>query len=207
MLMVPVSLGLLVTAPLLVPVLLGDQWLADDSGVANLLRLWPDATDFDKLVASVFGRRQAQYMFYRFPGGHRGDGAVGRPADRAVWHSWRGNRCRGCLHRGDVLQDDQAERLLPGSARKTLFQSLPFLLAGGLMSAAILLAWDVVIALTGDENALALILLIALGALTDLAVVLVVQRPLIVELYELTISPGSDRRWPRLAARRPRPTE
>jgi O-antigen/teichoic acid export membrane protein len=208
MLMVPVSLGLLVTAPLLVPVLLGDQWrpmipvwqifcvygltrpISTNSSPLFLAAGKPKNNVTASLV--VIGVMVPLVVLLIGPYGILG-AATGVVVAYTV---------------AMFFNIYQAERLLPGSARKTLFQSLPFLLAGGLMSAAILLAWDAVIALTGDENALALILLIALGALTYLAVVLVVQRPLIVELYELTISAlGLDRRWPRLAARRPRPTE
>ena len=206
--MVPVSLGLLVTAPLLVPVLLGDQWrpmipvwqifcvygltrpISTNSSPLFLAAGKPKNNVTASLV--VIGVMVPLVVLLIGPYGILG-AATGVVVAYTV---------------AMFFNIYQAERLLPGSARKTLFQSLPFLLAGGLMSAAILLAWDAVIALTGDENALALILLIALGALTYLAVVLVVQRPLIVELYELTISAlGLDRRWPRLAARRPRPTE
>jgi PST family polysaccharide transporter len=102
----------------------------------------------------------------------------------------------------------QVERILPGTARKTLLQALPFLLAGGLMSAAILGAEGIVVRLAGGENALSLIILIVLGALVYLAVVCLLQWPLMVELYELVITAlRLDKRWPRLALHHPRTTE
>lgn len=208
MLMIPVSLGLLVTAPLLVPVLLGEQW-------RPMIPIW-QLFSFYGLTRPISTNSSPLFL------------ALGKPRNNVtaslvvialmvplvvllIGPYGILGAATGVVIAYTVamfFNIYQVERLLPGSARKTLFQSLPFLLAGGLMSAAILLAWDAVIALAGGENTLALILLIALGALTYLAVVLLVQRPLIVELYELTISAlGLDRRWPRLAPRRPRPTE
>ena len=67
---------------------------------------------------------------------------------------------------------------------------------------------DPIIRLSGGENVTAVSALIAIGALVYLALILLLQRPLVVELYELFIKAlGLDRRWPRLAPRRPRPTE
>ena len=208
MLMIPVSLGLLVTAPLLVPVLLGEQW-------RPMIPVWqifcvygltrPISTNSSPLFLAVGKPRNNVSaslvvigimvpLVVLLIGPY---GILGAAAGVLVAYTL-----------AMFFNVYQVERILPGSARKTLLQSLPFLLAGGLMSAAIWAAWDAVIALAGGENALSLILLITLGALTYLAVILIVQRPLIVELYELVISAlGLDRRWPRLAPRRPRPTE
>lgn len=208
MMMVPVSLGLLMTAPLLVPVLLGDQWrpmipvwqifcvygltrpISTNSSPLFLAAGKPQNNVTASLV--IIGVMVPLVILLIEPYGILGT-AVGVVIAYTV---------------AMFFNIYQVERILPGSARKTILQFLPFLLAGGLMSAAIWAAWDAAIALAGGENVLALILLIALGALTYLAVVLIVQRPLMIELYELFISAlGLDRRWPRLAPRRPRPTE
>jgi PST family polysaccharide transporter len=208
MLMIPVSLGLLVTAPMLVPVLLGEQW-------RPMIPVWqvfcvygltrPISTNSSPLFLAVGKPRNNVSaslvvialmvpLVVLLIGPY---GILGAAFGVLVAYT-----------AAMFFNVYQVERILPGSAVKTLLQSLPFLLAGGVMSAAILLAWTPIVALAGGENALALILLIALGALTYLAVVLIVQRPLMVELYELVISAlGLDRRWPRLAPRRPRPTE
>lgn len=208
MLMIPVSLGLLVTAPLLIPVLLGDQWLP-------MIPVWqifciygltrPISTNSSPLFLAVGQPRNNVFaalvviaimvplvVLLIEPYGILG-AAVGVLVAYTL---------------AMFFNVFQVERILPGTARKTLYQALPFLLAGGLMSAAILLAHDTIVQLAGGENALALIALIVLGALTYLAVVLIIQRPLMIELYELLVeSLALDRRWPRLAPRRPRPTE
>ncbi len=62
--------------------------------------------------------------------------------------------------------------------------------------------------LTGGQNATGLIILITLGALVYLAVILIVQRALMLEMLELFIKAlGLERRWPWLAAHMPRPTK
>ena len=208
MLMIPVSLGLLVTAPMLVPVLLGDQW-------RPMIPVWQIFCVYS-LTRPISTNSSPLFL------------AVGKPRNNMsaslVVIAIMVPLVLLLVGPYDILGAAvgvliaytaamffniyQVDRILPGSARKTLSQSLPFLLAGGLMSAAILAAWDAAIALAGGENALTLGLLIALAGLTYLAVVLIVQRPLMIELYELIISAlGLDRRWPRLAPRRPRPTE
>jgi len=208
MLMIPISLGMLVIAPLLIPVLLGDQWLP-------MIPVWqvfsayvltrPISTNSSPLFLAVGKPRNNMsaalvviavmvplVVLLIEPYGILG-AAVGVLVAYTV---------------AMFFNVYQVERILPGTARKTALLVLPFLLAGGLMSAAILLAWDAVIALAGGENVLALLVLIGLGALTYMAVLLLIQRPLLIELYELAISAlGLDRRWPRLARHRPRPTE
>lgn len=208
MLMTPISLGLLVIAPLLIPVLLGDQWLP-------MIPVWqifcvygltrPISTNSSPLFLAVGKPRNNVFaslavivvmvplvLLLTGPYGIQG-AAVGVLVAYTL---------------AMFFNVYQVERILPGTARKTFTQALPFLFGGGLMAGVMLLAWDTVVRLAGGENAIALITLIALGFLTYLAVILVLQRPLMVELYELVISAlGLDRRWPRLARHRPRPTE
>ena len=208
MLMIPVSLGLLVIAPLLVPVLLGEQW-------RPMIPVWQIFCVYS-LTRPISTNSSPLFL------------AVGKPRNNmsasmvviAIMvplvvllvgpYDILGAAVGVLIAYTAAMFFNiyQVDRILPGTARKTLLQSLPFLLAGGLMSAAILLAWSPAVALAGGENVLSLMLLIALGVLTYLVVVVIVQRPLMIELYELVISAlGLDRRWPRLALHRPGPTE
>ncbi len=208
LLMIPVSLGLLVIAPLLIPVLLGDQW-------TPMIPVWqlfciygltrPISTNSSPLFLAVGKPRNkmiaalavivvmvplVMLLAPRY-------GITGAAVGVVIAYSL-----------AMVFNVYQVERILPGTARKTLLQALPFLLAGGLMSAAILGAEGIVVRLAGGENALSLIILIVLGALVYLAVVCLLQWPLMVELYELVITAlRLDKRWPRLALHHPRTTE
>jgi O-antigen/teichoic acid export membrane protein len=102
----------------------------------------------------------------------------------------------------------QINSLLPGTAKKTLTMSLPSLLSGGLMVAGVLLLQDLIYDLTGGENVIALILLIVIGALIYGATTLLLQRDLMLEIFGLIIkSLGIDRRWPRLVPQRMRSTK
>lgn len=202
LLMIPVSLGLLVIAPLLIPILLGNQWLPmipvwQMFCVYSLTR--PISTNSSPLFLAV-GKPEKNItaslvviavmvplvLLLTQPYGIMG-AAVGVTIAYTV---------------AMFFNVYQVERILPGTAIKTLIQALPFLFAGGLMSAAILGAQDAVIQLMGGENSLALLSLIVLGALVYLALIFVLQRPLVFELYELVISAlGFDRRWPWLLPR------
>ena len=67
------------------------------------------------------------------------------------------------------------------------------------MAIGVIYAQDTIINLAGGENAFALVLIILFAAFIYLAAVLMLQRALILELYELTIvALGFNRRWPRL---------
>ena len=208
LLMIPVSLGLLVTAPLFIPVLLGEQW-------SPMIPVWqlfciygltrPISTNSSPLFLAVGKPRNnvaaslvvIVLMVPLVILLSRPYGIVGAAIGVTIAYPL-----------AMFFNVYQVERILPGTAPKTLRQALPFLLAGGLMCAAILSAQDLVVRLAGGENALSLIVLIILGALVYLAVVCLVQWPLVVEIYELVITAlRLDRRWPRLAPHRPRTTE
>ena len=67
------------------------------------------------------------------------------------------------------------------------------------MALSVLLSKDWIIRQAGGENVVALLLIVLVGALVYIAAILVLQRPLIMELYELLIKAlGFDKRWPRL---------
>ena len=208
MFIVPMALGLLVTAPILVPVLLGAKW-------APMIPAWqifclygmtrPISTNASPLFLAVGKPRNNMtaallLIAVMVPGVlvlSARYGIVG--AAIGVW----------AAHVVAMLFNVyQVERILPQTALKTLTNALPFLFAGGVMSLAVILLQEPIIRLSGGENVTAVSALIAIGALVYLALILLLQRPLVVELYELFIKAlGLDRRWPRLAPRRPRPTE
>lgn len=103
----------------------------------------------------------------------------------------------------------QVNKLLPGTARKTLTMNFPFVIAGGLMAIGVQLAKAPVLQLTGEQhNFVSLILLIVIGALIYLSLTLLLQRTLLKEVFDLTIkSLGLDKRFPRFATRRLRPSK
>ena len=205
---VPMALGLLVIAPLLVPVLLGAKWVP-------MIPAWqvfclygmtrPISTNASPLFLAVGKPRinmvaaiilivimvpSVVILSGRY-------GIVG--AAVGVWTA----------HIVAMFYNVyQVERILPRTALKTLTNWLPFVLAGGVMSAAVLLSQDLVIRLAGGENAAAVVSLIVIGALVYVALIWVLQRPLVVELYELFVKAlGIDRRWPRLVPHRLRPSK
>ena len=93
----------------------------------------------------------------------------------------------------------QVNQILPGTATKTFTQSLPFFIAGGLMTLAVIFSQGLLVQVAGGENILSLSLLVLVGAAVYIAVILLLQRALILELYELFVrAMGIDKRWPRL---------
>jgi O-antigen/teichoic acid export membrane protein len=196
---VPVSIGLAITAPLLVPILLGSQWIP-------MIPLWqifslygltrPISTNSSPLfLATSQPRRNLTagllllvvmlvFIFLLI----EPYGTVGVAVAVAAAYTV-----------AMFFNIFQVNQILPGTASKTIAQSLPFLFAGGLMAAGTLAAQSTIINLAGGENVLALVLIILLAALIYLAAILILQRALVLELYELTIlALGFDRRWPRL---------
>jgi PST family polysaccharide transporter len=103
----------------------------------------------------------------------------------------------------------QVNRLLPGTARKTLTMNFPFVVSGGLMAIGVQLAKAPLLQLTGGEyNIVSLVLLIGIGALIYLSLTLVMQRDLLKEIFDLTVKALElDKRWPRLAPQRLRPSK
>jgi O-antigen/teichoic acid export membrane protein len=196
---VPISLGLLVTAPLLVEVALGAKWLP-------MVPVWQ--------VFCVYGLTRpvstnASPLFL----------AVGKPRNNVI----AGLLLIGVMIPLVVLLIEpygivgaavgvslahiiamlfnvyQAERILPGSGIRTILDWMPFLAAGGVMSLGIVLLQDSIMAVLGGANIISLVVVILLGALIYIAMVILLQRELVMELYELTIRAlGIDRRWPRL---------
>lgn len=199
LMIVPVSVGLAITAPLLVPVLLGEQWIpmvvmwqifslygltrpvSTNSAPVFLATGQPRRNLTSSLV--LMGTLFPLLFLLIGPYGANGAAVAVAIANTVamLFNVW------------------QVNQILPGTAVKTFTQSLPFFLAGGLMALSVLLTKDGIIQLAGGENLLSLLLIVLVGALVYIAAILVLQRPLIMELYELLIKAlGFDKRWPRL---------
>ncbi|HMT20373.1 MAG TPA: lipopolysaccharide biosynthesis protein [Promineifilum sp.] len=199
LIIVPVSVGLAITAPLLVPVLLGPKWLA-------MIPIWqvfslygltrPISTNSApiflatgqpkrNMTASLVLLATMLPLIFLLIGPY---GTVGV----AVAVSLASTIAM-------LFNMFQVNQILPGTAIKTFVQGLPFFVAGALMTLGVVLLQGPIVNLTGGENLSALILVIIAAALIYIAAILVLQRPLVLELYELTIMAlGFDKRWPRL---------
>jgi O-antigen/teichoic acid export membrane protein len=208
LMIVPVSIGLAITAPLLVSVLLGEQWIP-------MIRVWqlfalygltrPISVNSSPIFMAVGQPRRNMtasivLMSLMIPlillliGPYGIEGAA-----FAV----------SFAHMITVFFNVyQVNQILPGTARQTIVQSLPFLAAGGAMALGVLLLQDGIIALAGGPNFLALVLMIALSAIIYVAAILLLQRDLVLETYELIIkSLRFDKRWPHLLPARLRTTK
>lgn len=206
LMLIPVALGMAVTAPLLVGVLIGEKWVP-------MVPVWQ--------LFSLYGLTQpisanASPIFL----------AVGKPGNNSVAsillisimipllliltprYGIEGAAIAvSFAHLAAMLFNIwQVEKILPGTARNTFKQSLPFWAAGGMMVIAILALQGTIIALAGGENIVSLSLVIILGGLTYIGMVILFRKDLVLELYELVIvSLGLHRRWPRLVPRSVRP--
>jgi PST family polysaccharide transporter len=199
LMIVPLSVGLAISAPLLVPVLLGPQW-------APMIPIWQIFSLFGLLrpistnAAPIFqavGQPQrnlsAALVLMAFklplilllvePYGSIGVAVAVTLAALA----------------GMLFNVFQVNQILPGTAFKTFSQSLPFFVAGGFMALGVWLLQEPIIALSGGENLLSLTLIILVAAVIYVVAILILQWALVLELYELLIKAlGFDRRWPRL---------
>lgn len=208
LMIVPVSLGLAITAPLLVPVLLGEQWIP-------MIVLWqifslygltrPVSTNSApiflatgqprrNLTASLVLMGTMVPLLFLLIGPYGAEGAAVAVSAASViamlFNVW------------------QVNQILPGTALKTFTQSLPFFLAGGLMTLGVVLTQPFFIRLAGGENLVSLSLIVLVGAVIYIVAILILQRDLIMELYELLIRAlGIDKRWPRLVPARLRPNK
>jgi O-antigen/teichoic acid export membrane protein len=199
LMIVPLSIGLAITAPLLVSVLLGEQWIPMIQ-VWQLFSLYgltrPISTNSSPIFLAM-GQPQRNMsasivlMSVMIPlllllvGPYDIEGAAVAVSVASVIAM--------------IFNVYQVNKILPGTARQTFFQSLPFMAAGGFMALGVLWLQGPIIALSGGPNLLALILLIALSAIIYIAAIWLLQRDLVLETYELIIkSLRIDQRWPRL---------
>lgn len=199
LMIVPVSIGLAITAPLLVPALLGQKWVL-------MIPIWqvfslygltrPISTNSApvflavgqptrNLTSSLVLLAAMLPLIFLLIGPY---GSVGV----AVAVSFASLIAM-------LFNVFQVNQILPGTAVKTFVQSVPFFLAGGLMALGVLLLQGPIIQMVNGRSIIGLLLIILVGALIYIAAILVLQRALVLELYELTIRAlGFDRRWPRL---------
>lgn len=199
LMIVPVSVGLAVTAPLLVPVLMGPQWtpmipIWQIFSLYGLLR--PIITNAAPIFQAV-GRPQRNItsvlvlMAVKLPlilllVGPYDTIGVAVAVTIATFI-------------GMMFNVFQVNQILPGTAIKTFSQSMPFFVSGGLMALGVWLLEGPIIALSGGENLISLSLIVLVAAVIYIAAILILQWALVLELYELLIKAlGFDRRWPRL---------
>jgi PST family polysaccharide transporter len=92
----------------------------------------------------------------------------------------------------------QVNRILPGSALRTLTTNLSLAPAGLVMGLVVYLAEDPIIELFGGQNWASLLVLVAIGAVVYISLAFLLQRPLFVELYQLAGEAlGLHKRFPR----------
>jgi PST family polysaccharide transporter len=205
---VPLSVGLAIVAPVLVPALLGEQWL-EMITVWQLFSLYgltrPISTNSSPIFMAV-GQPQRNMsasivllvvmlpllLLLIGPYGIEGAAIAVSVASLVAM----------------LFNVFQLNQILPGTARQTFLQSLPFLLAGLLMAVGVYLLQGPIIAFSGGPNILALVLITILSAVIYTVAILVLQRSLVVETYELIIkSLRFDQRWPRLLPAHSRTTK
>ncbi len=199
LIIVPVSVGLAITAPLMVPVLLGAQWIPMIP-VWQIFSLYGLTRPISTNSAPVFSasgqpRRNMTASFVLI--------GVMVPLILLLIGPYGITGAALAVSLANVVAMGfnvfQVNQILPGTATKSLLQGVPFMIAGGIMALGVLLIQQPLINLAGGENILALILIIVVAALIYLAAILVLQRALVVEIYTLLIQAmGIDRRWPRL---------
>lgn len=199
LIIVPLSIGLAITAPLLVSVLLGDQWIP-------MIRVWqlfalygltrPISVNSSPIFLAVGQPRRnisasTVLLLVMVPSLLLLIGPYGiEGAAVAV---------SGAHFITMFFNVYQVNKILPGTARQTLKQSIPFLVSGVMMAVGLLLLQDPILYLAGGPNSLALLLQITVSALIYVAMILLLQRDLVIETYELVIlALRIDRRWPRL---------
>lgn len=195
----PVSIGLAIVAPLLVSVLFGEQWLAMIpawqilSLYGLLLPISVNSSPIFLAVGQPKRNLSASIVLLSImvplliiltePYGISGAAIALSVASLVAM----------------LFNVYQVEQILPGTAGKTFRRSLPFFVSGGLMSLGVVLSKDAIIAITRGPNILSLVLTIGVGAILYIALVLLLQRDLILELYELMVVVlRLDARWPGL---------
>lgn len=199
LIIVPVSIGLAITAPLLVPVLLGPRWVPMIP-VWQLFSLYGLTRPISTNSAPIFSasgqpRRNMTASLVLI--------AVMVPLILLLIDPYGITGAALAVSLANLVAMGfnvyQVNQILPGTGVKSLLQGVPFMIAGGIMALGVLLIQQPLINLAGGENILALILIIVVAALIYLAAILILQRALVVEIYTLLIQAlGFDRRWPRL---------
>lgn len=208
LMIVPLSVGLAMTAPLLVPVLLGENWtpMIPLWQIFSIFGLtWPISSNSSPLFLAVGQPRRnltasIVYLLVMVPAALlllRPFGAAGVAIAVSVGYSIT-----------MLFNIFQVNQILPGTARKTLALGIPFLLSGGVMALGIALLQGPIMNTFGGVSVAALIVVVIWGALLYVAATVVLQRALVLEVIEVLIKAlGIDRRWPKLVPHRLRPSK
>jgi len=199
----PVAVGLAITAPILVPVLLGEQW-------APMIPIWqifslygltrPISTNAAPLFAAVGQPKRNLTASLVLIG-------VMVPLLLILIGPYQATGAAIAVSLANLIamlfNVFQVNQVLPGTARKTLLQSLPFILAGSLMALVVALIQGPVIAWAGGPNLAALTILVVVAAIVYLAVIMVLQRQLVLDMIDLSIKAlDIEQRWPQLVPAR-----
>ena len=199
LMIVPVSVGLAITAQLLVPVLLGPKW-------APMIPIW-ELFSLYGLTRPISTNSAPIFLAVGQPGRNLTASAVllGVMLPLIFWlidpYGAVGVAVAVSVANAVVMLFNvyQVNQILPNTAVQTFIQSVPFLIAGGLMGLSVIFLQPSIIELAGGKNLISLTLVILVGAITYLGAILLLQRDLVRELYELTVKAlGLDRRWPKL---------
>ena len=199
LMIVPISVGLAITAPLLVPVLLGPQWI-------EMIPIWQIFSLFG-LTRPISTNSAPIFQAVGQPQRNLSAGMVllviKLPLILLLVGPYGSVGVAVAVTLASVIamlfNVFQVNQIMPGTALKTFTQSMPFFLAGGLMALGVVLLQEPIIALAGGENLLSLSLIVLVAAIIYIVAILILQWALVLELYELIIKAlGFDRRWPRL---------
>ena len=185
LMMVPVSLGLLVLAPQLVPILLGEKWIP----MIPLLQIYSLMVLFRPVSANTvpffMGVGRPQDVLYAgivlsvvmVPAVLllAGFGVAGVAVAVAISHVV-----------GAAYNLFQVDRILPRSAVETLRAFVPFLSAGTAMAIIVELLKPVIMPLAADPYAIVgLLALVVIGAVVYMGLIFLLQKELMIELLQL----------------------
>ncbi len=188
LMMVPISLGLLVMAPELVPVLLGAKWnpMIPTLQVYSFMVLFRPISS--NTVPLFMGAGRPRYVLYAglvlslvmVPAVLllAGYGIVGVAIGVVISH---------IVGAGYNLL--QVNQIIPGIIGPTLRSFVPFLVVGTVMAVVVQLLKPVILPLGGEGSGLiAVLTLVAIGAIVYLGLIFLVQKDLVVELIQLFVS-------------------
>lgn len=187
LMMVPISLGLLVLSPELVPVLLGEKWIP----MIPTLQVYSFMVLFRPISSNTvplfMGAGRPRYVLYAgivlsvvmVPAVLllSGLGIVGVAIGVVVSH---------IVGAGYNLL--QTERIIPGAAVAALRAFVPFLAVGLVMAIVVQLLKPIIMPLGGAYPLLAVLALVAIGAVVYLGLIFMVQKDLVIELIQLSVS-------------------
>lgn len=199
MIVTPLALGMLVTAPALVSVLAGEKWMA----------MVPCLQVYSILVLT---RPISSNTYPLFMG-------VGRPDYNTkaglllvvimlplafLLLPWNIVGVATAVVTAHVIAASyniyQVNHILPGTARRTGVVAIPVIIAGTAMTASVLLAKPLLAQIGGGEYTIVtLCLLVGLAAVVYLTITFVLQRALLLEIWQLGLTAIGGKRKRRMA--------